>query len=126
GEEDAPERPVSGSASRKRPTMPAVKAQTLRPATERNVPDPAPDNVNQPILVESDPVVGEDDRETTTPSPAAVPSARGASDSRAGATPDAELRSIPVADIHPNPRQPREVFDEDAMDELVASIREVG
>jgi ParB family transcriptional regulator, chromosome partitioning protein len=43
-----------------------------------------------------------------------------------GATADAELRSLRVADIHPNPRQPREVFDEDDMDELVASIREVG
>ncbi|MEP7089469.1 MAG: ParB/RepB/Spo0J family partition protein [Nocardioidaceae bacterium] len=33
---------------------------------------------------------------------------------------------LPVADIVPNPRQPREVFDEEAMDELVRSIREVG
>ena len=44
-----------------------------------------------------------------------------------GVLPDgSELRSLPVGDIHPNPRQPREVFDEDDMDELVASIREVG
>jgi ParB family chromosome partitioning protein len=33
---------------------------------------------------------------------------------------------VPVAAIRPNPRQPRTVFDEDALDELVASIREVG
>ena len=38
----------------------------------------------------------------------------------------AVLREIPVGDIHPNPRQPREVFDEDHMAELVTSIREVG
>ncbi|NUL47758.1 ParB/RepB/Spo0J family partition protein [Cellulosimicrobium funkei] len=43
-----------------------------------------------------------------------------------GSSVDAELRSIPVADIHPNPRQPRDVFDEDDMDELVASISQVG
>ena len=36
------------------------------------------------------------------------------------------LREVPVEDISPNPRQPREDFDEDAMIELVASISEVG
>ncbi|WP_295015801.1 ParB/RepB/Spo0J family partition protein [uncultured Micrococcus sp.] len=38
----------------------------------------------------------------------------------------AVLRDIPVGDIHPNPRQPREVFDEEHMAELVTSITEVG
>jgi ParB family transcriptional regulator, chromosome partitioning protein len=33
---------------------------------------------------------------------------------------------IPIDAITPNPRQPREVFDEEAMAELVQSIREVG
>lgn len=33
---------------------------------------------------------------------------------------------IPVTAITPNPRQPRSVFDEEALEELVASIREVG
>jgi ParB family chromosome partitioning protein len=33
---------------------------------------------------------------------------------------------LPVGSIQPNPRQPREVFDEEAMAELVHSIREVG
>lgn len=33
---------------------------------------------------------------------------------------------LPPAAITPNPRQPRQVFDEDAMAELVHSIREVG
>ena len=32
----------------------------------------------------------------------------------------------PIAAVTPNPRQPRQVFDEDALDELVASIQEVG
>lgn len=36
------------------------------------------------------------------------------------------LRDVPVEDIQPNPRQPREEFDEEAMIELVASISEVG
>ena len=33
---------------------------------------------------------------------------------------------IPLESIEPNPRQPREVFDPEALAELVASIREVG
>lgn len=33
---------------------------------------------------------------------------------------------IPISRIVPNPRQPRTVFDEDALDELVESIREIG
>jgi ParB family chromosome partitioning protein len=38
----------------------------------------------------------------------------------------ARFAELPVADIRPNPRQPREVFDEEAMAELVHSVREVG
>lgn len=37
-----------------------------------------------------------------------------------------ELREISVEDIHPNPDQPRRLFDEDAIDELAESIREHG
>jgi ParB family chromosome partitioning protein len=38
----------------------------------------------------------------------------------------AYFADVPVSSITPNPRQPRTVFDEDAMGELVHSIREVG
>ncbi|WP_345941316.1 ParB/RepB/Spo0J family partition protein [Nesterenkonia sp. E16_10] len=43
-----------------------------------------------------------------------------------GTVDGAEFRSIPVASIVPNPRQPRQEFDEEHMDELVHSIREIG
>lgn len=33
---------------------------------------------------------------------------------------------LPITDITPNPRQPRTVFDEDALNELVHSIKEIG
>jgi ParB family chromosome partitioning protein len=36
------------------------------------------------------------------------------------------LQEIPVASIVPNPKQPRTSFDEDALAELTASVREVG
>ena len=40
--------------------------------------------------------------------------------------PGATFAEIPVSSIQPNARQPRSVFDEEQLDELVASIREVG
>jgi len=38
----------------------------------------------------------------------------------------ARFVEIPLEQITPNPRQPRQVFDEDAMAELVHSIKEIG
>ncbi|MCX5332870.1 MULTISPECIES: ParB/RepB/Spo0J family partition protein [unclassified Streptomyces] len=38
----------------------------------------------------------------------------------------AYFAELPLDSITPNPRQPREVFDEDALQELVTSIQEVG
>jgi ParB family transcriptional regulator, chromosome partitioning protein len=40
--------------------------------------------------------------------------------------PGVHYEEIPVTSISPNPRQPRRTFDEDALDELAESIREVG
>ncbi|SDK82003.1 chromosome partitioning protein, ParB family [Streptomyces indicus] len=38
----------------------------------------------------------------------------------------AHFAEVPLDSITPNPRQPREIFDEDALAELVTSIKEVG
>lgn len=40
--------------------------------------------------------------------------------------PGAYFEEIAIAAITPNPRQPRQAFDEDTLDELAASVREVG
>jgi ParB family chromosome partitioning protein len=40
--------------------------------------------------------------------------------------PGARYVEVPVTAISPNPRQPRRTFDEDALEELADSIREVG
>ncbi|MGG5752513.1 ParB/RepB/Spo0J family partition protein [Zafaria sp. Z1313] len=42
------------------------------------------------------------------------------------AVPGASYVEVPVGDIHPNRKQPRQVFDEEDMAELVHSIKEVG
>lgn len=43
-----------------------------------------------------------------------------------GAVPGAYFEEIAISSVTPNPRQPRQTFDEEALDELAASIREVG
>ncbi|PYI68103.1 chromosome partitioning protein ParB [Arthrobacter livingstonensis] len=40
--------------------------------------------------------------------------------------PGARFMELPVGDIHPNRKQPRTVFDEDDMAELVHSVKEIG
>jgi ParB family chromosome partitioning protein len=43
-----------------------------------------------------------------------------------GDTEVAQQSEVPISSISPNPRQPRTVFDEDALNELIASIKEIG
>ena len=43
-----------------------------------------------------------------------------------GVVPGAVYAELPIGSIEPNPRQPRSVFDPDALAELVYSIREIG
>jgi ParB family chromosome partitioning protein len=58
-----------------------------------------------------------------TPEMSATPVGRG---SELAAVPGAEFAEIEVGKITPNPKQPRSVFDEDAMAELVHSVKEIG
>ncbi|EDY50937.1 ParB [Streptomyces clavuligerus] len=58
--------------------------------------------------------------EVVVPAPAPEPVAVDRSPS------EAHFAELPLDAITPNPRQPREVFDEDALAELVTSIKEVG
>ncbi|MGB8020470.1 MAG: ParB/RepB/Spo0J family partition protein [Candidatus Nanopelagicales bacterium] len=56
-----------------------------------------------------------------------VPAANAVHDLPSSPTPrDIEFARIPVDAIVPNPRQPRKVFDEDALAELTVSIAQVG
>jgi ParB family chromosome partitioning protein len=52
--------------------------------------------------------------------------AGGGGDSHGGDVKGATFREIPLDAISPNPRQPRDHFDEEALAELVVSIKEVG
>jgi ParB family chromosome partitioning protein len=61
-----------------------------------------------------------------TPQVADLPVAPEYFESDLAPVPGARFAEIPVVSIHPNFRQPRQVFDEDAMEELKSSIQEVG
>ncbi|RJQ88870.1 ParB/RepB/Spo0J family partition protein [Amycolatopsis panacis] len=52
--------------------------------------------------------------------------ANGAASSHGGEVAGAVYREIPVSSVKPNPKQPRQVFDEEALAELEHSIREFG
>jgi ParB family chromosome partitioning protein len=68
--------------------------------------------------------------------PGGVPGARGAGGVAGGeawrggaeqaAVDGVYFEELSIGSVTPNPRQPRQAFDEDALDELAASIREVG
>ncbi|MFE9143652.1 ParB/RepB/Spo0J family partition protein [Streptomyces tubercidicus] len=55
-----------------------------------------------------------------------APAATDASAAGVSEVSGAHFAEVPLDAIKPNPRQPREVFDEDALAELVTSIKEVG
>jgi ParB family transcriptional regulator, chromosome partitioning protein len=62
----------------------------------------------------------------TMPSAAAADLAGAVSDEAQPGELGAYFDEIPVGAITPNPRQPRQVFDEEALEELAASIQAVG
>ncbi|MQA04350.1 MAG: ParB/RepB/Spo0J family partition protein [Streptosporangiales bacterium] len=62
----------------------------------------------------------------TSGEPPVVPSTDDAVAHQPAEVPGARLVEVPIASIQPNPRQPRQVIDEEALNELVASIKEVG
>ncbi len=64
---------------------------------------------------------------TAAPTEPAVPAATAADDGTSlRPVEGAYFAELPVGSITPNPRQPRQVFDEEAMAELVHSVKEVG
>ncbi|PRZ16822.1 ParB/RepB/Spo0J family partition protein [Nesterenkonia sandarakina] len=73
-------------------------------------------------------VIGADPHVAENESPSTAEGAWTSAVSRetGGSVDGAEFRSIPVDSIVPNPRQPRQEFDEEHMDELIHSIREIG
>jgi ParB family transcriptional regulator, chromosome partitioning protein len=89
---------------------------TVHPASTRDDPHPTVDN----IAPEST------DSPTTGSAAATKVSRETAAGYGSRPVPGASFAELPVDSIAPNPRQPRQVFDEEAMAELAHSIREIG
>ncbi|MEV8340409.1 ParB/RepB/Spo0J family partition protein [Streptomyces niveus] len=64
--------------------------------------------------------------QTTAPAAAEIPAQDTPASAEVTAPEGVYFAEVPMDYITPNPRQPREVFDEDALAELVTSIKEVG
>lgn len=66
--------------------------------------------------------------DSTSPSTELLSAATDFVETSAGlvAVPGVAFAEIPVAAITPNPRQPRTVFDDDELEELTTSVREIG
>jgi ParB family chromosome partitioning protein len=94
---------IAPPASRSAPDPAAITLPTAPPATET----PA-----APAVIDLDAPRSEAEQPQDSP--------------EAAGTVVGQLRLIPVSRIAPNGRQPRQDFDEEALEELAASIREVG
>ncbi|MCT2589223.1 ParB/RepB/Spo0J family partition protein [Streptomyces sp. N2-109] len=92
-----------------------VQERGVAAAAVTGLPDAgvSPEAVREPSAAEPERAAGSEDGAET-------------SDRAEGKSPGAYFAELPLDSITPNPRQPREVFDEDALAELVASIKEVG
>jgi ParB family transcriptional regulator, chromosome partitioning protein len=113
---------TSGSES---PVVAGVAARTAAPRKTA-----ANKSASQGAEVES---VAKDEKPEVVPVEPAAPSAAHRSAGRGSdagpelvEVPGVRFAEIPVTDIHPNRKQPRSVFDEDDMAELVHSVREIG
>ena len=108
------------------PTAPPTEAPVVHPVPQGSQPSPvspAPDA----------PADGRRAAEPPAPPVAVLPPAAQAAaevarqrEEAAVGVPGAQLRELSVGEIVPNPRQPRQVFDDEALEELAHSVREFG
>ncbi|MGY1718197.1 ParB/RepB/Spo0J family partition protein [Blastococcus sp. SYSU DS0552] len=105
------------------PTPPPVAPTTPAPGTERDE-QSAPRSGTGPDGASPVAEATEPSRAPVSlvPSPAPSPAA----ETDAVGVPGAQLREVGVEDVVPNPKQPRQVFDDEALEELTHSVREFG
>nr|WP_194265920.1 ParB/RepB/Spo0J family partition protein [Arthrobacter yangruifuii] len=115
--QDAPVAPQDGAGAQGGPKTGDVPEAGPRTPVDASPNTSAPQDENNVSEVGSHVQPGDVSRETST--------------GDAGGTglvqvPGATFAELPIDSIHPNRKQPRSVFDEDDMAELVHSIREIG
>jgi ParB family chromosome partitioning protein len=98
--------------------------RAVEPRATGGAPAPAVTLVPPPAASPADSPVG-----SPTDSPGVegwAPSRSGPDDDAVAGVPGARLLEVPVDEIAPNPKQPRTVFDDEALDELTHSVKEFG
>ena len=103
---------ASGSAATKSPANGAASPDTKSPARKTVASSGAAKQPEADAAAQSETASGPATATDDGPELVEVPGVR--------------FAEIPVGDIHPNRKQPRSVFDEDDMAELVHSVREIG
>ncbi|SFF07029.1 ParB/RepB/Spo0J family partition protein [Blastococcus tunisiensis] len=110
----------------------AALIPTSAPETERPSPAPEPAAAPAVSLVPS-PAADERDGTTDAPPAMSVPAfgtpvapVTPPDDDGALGVPGAQLREVAVTSVVPNPKQPRQVFDDEALEELTHSVKEFG
>jgi len=98
------------------PWAPTARPPVLRAPGDAGAPEDAQGSGPALVAVAADaaPTTPEPPAEVVSPSDGLVP------------VPGATFAELPVGSIRPNPKQPRQVFDEEELAELVHSIQEVG
>jgi ParB family transcriptional regulator, chromosome partitioning protein len=109
------------------------QAEPVAPASDPVEGASAPDGTNgshRPVQASVEPATGDGAPLAAEVVPRTDAAAAGTADATDGSglavVPGAEFAEIDIDSIRPNPKQPRTVFDEDHMAELVHSIREIG
>jgi len=92
--------------------------------TSAPVPDSAAERIEDAPAVSLVPAPPES-APAASPAPAAASAAPVQAEGALG-VPGAQLREVAVDDVVPNPKQPRQVFDDEALEELSHSVREFG
>jgi ParB family chromosome partitioning protein len=110
-----PTGPPAGAVATEEPPLAAAPPPVEAPAPQAPV-APAPAHQAAPVQQPA-PVA-----ETTAPAIAPEP----IDDTELSPVPGARFAELPVSAIEPNAKQPRHVFDEEALEELKISIQEVG
>ncbi len=105
------------------PPAPVAGAQPAEAPAGRPSDDERP---SSPVSLVPPPAEPSSDDRPAADALSPAPAVRSVEPSGALGVPGAQLREVSVDDVVPNPKQPRQVFDDEALEELAHSVKEFG
>lgn len=125
--------PETEATTAEAPAVPPARSAARTPSKAASDESPSAPAANAASKAKSAPATGaaktpvaEKPARSNSAKAAAAPVAPEAPEVELVEVPGARFAEIPVQDIHPNRKQPRSVFDEDDMAELIHSVKEIG